>query len=137
MFSRRLIHIVVCASAVLPLGALAQYSPGSTPATESPTSSDGAGQRSPQANEPIYGRQMMTPEEMNAYRDKMRAAKTQDERDRLREEHHAEMKARARERGITLPDAPPARGQPRRGMEPGTGMGPRGRDRQEDDNRGR
>jgi hypothetical protein len=65
----------------------------------------------------IYGSQLMTPQERTEFRSKMRAAKTVEERERIRKEHHELMKARAKERGITLPDEPP--------MMPG-GMGPGG-----------
>lgn len=83
---------------------------------------------------PIYGSHMMTPEERLEYRNKMRSLKTPEERQALRLEHHKEMQARARERGITLPDTPPAGRRPmmrgQRGMGPGmdrgmgSGMGP-------------
>ncbi len=80
--------------------------------------------------EVIYGRQMMTREEITEYRTKMRAAKTVEEREQIRKEHHEKMKARAKERGITLPDEPPARGPGMGpgggGMGPGKGMGPGG-----------
>jgi len=66
----------------------------------------------------IYGHQLMTAQERNEYRTRMGAAKTTQERDRLRLEHHERMKARAKERGVTLPDDPPA------GRGPGSGMGP-------------
>jgi hypothetical protein len=67
----------------------------------------------------------MTPQERAEFRVKMRGAKTQQERDQIRAEHHTEMQARAKEKGVTLPDEPPGRG-PRmgRGMGPGQGMGP-------------
>lgn len=68
--------------------------------------------------ERIYGSQLMTQQERNEYRAKMRAAKTAEERERIRAEHHAAMQARAKERGVTLPEEPPARG---RGMGPGGG----------------
>ncbi|HEY9026248.1 MAG TPA: hypothetical protein VIP05_18260 [Burkholderiaceae bacterium] len=68
----------------------------------------------------IYGHQLMTPAERDAFRQQMRHARTQEERDRLRAEHHDQMKARAKERGITLPEMPPA------GRGPGMGGGPRG-----------
>ncbi len=72
--------------------------------------------------EVVYGRQMMTREEIAEYRAKMRAAKTAEEREQIRKEHHEKMKARAKERGVTLPDEPPMRGP---GMGPGGGgMGP-------------
>ena len=74
--------------------------------------------------EQIYGSQLMTPEERTAYRARMRAAKTQEERERIRAEHHEQMKMRAKEKGVTLPDMPPAMGG---GMGPGGGgMGPGG-----------
>jgi hypothetical protein len=70
---------------------------------------------------PVYGSQLMTPEERLQYRDRMRAARTAEEREQIRREHHAEMQARAKERGMTLPDEPPMMGG---GMGPGRGMGP-------------
>jgi len=73
--------------------------------------------------EQIFGSQLMTQEERVAYRARMRAAKTQEERERIRAEHHEQMKVRAKERGVTLPDEPPARGG---GMGPGGSMGPGG-----------
>jgi hypothetical protein len=69
--------------------------------------------------------QLMTEQERIEHRNKMRAAKTPEERERVRAEHHEQMKARAKERGITLPDQPPAGRGP--GMGPGGGgMGPGG-----------
>lgn len=63
-----------------------------------------------QKKEQIYGSQMMTSQERMEHRKKMRAAKTAEEREIIRAEHHEAMKARAQERGVTLPDAPPERG---------------------------
>ena len=74
----------------------------------------------------IYGSQMMTTEERNEYRNRMRAAKTAQEREQMRKEHHERMKIRAREKGVILPDEPPEHGKgmgPRNGMGPGGGMG--------------
>jgi len=68
----------------------------------------------------IYGSQLMTPEERSEFRAEMRAAKTTEERERLRRDHHEQMKERAKMRGLTLPDEPPPRGG---GMGPGGGMG--------------
>ncbi|MGD2151455.1 MAG: hypothetical protein PVF99_12665 [Desulfobacterales bacterium] len=73
----------------------------------------------------------MTQQEREEYRSKMRTAKTAEEREQVRKEHHERMKDRAAERGVTLSEEPPARG---RGMGPrgeqmgprGAGMGPRG-----------
>ena len=50
----------------------------------------------------VYGEEVMTPEERQAYVDKMRAAKTREDRIKLRDEHRVEMQMRAKERGITL-----------------------------------
>ncbi len=73
----------------------------------------------------IYGSQLMTMQERNEHRAKMRAAKTEQERERIRADHHEQMKVRAKERGVTLPDQPPAGRGP--GMGPGGGgMGPGG-----------
>lgn len=88
-----------------------------------------ADQESVQAQEQIYGSQLMTQQERAEYQAKMRAAKTAEERDQIRREHHALMKERAKARGMTLPDEPPARGGgmgPSGGMGPGSGMGPGG-----------
>jgi hypothetical protein len=52
----------------------------------------------------MYGADLMTPQERDAYIEKMRAAKTPEERLKLRDEHRAEMQKRAQERGITLPE---------------------------------
>lgn len=74
-------------------------------------------------NEQIYGSQLMTQQERNEHRDRMRTAKTAEEREQVRNEHHERMKARAQERGVSLPDNPPARGA---GMGPGGGAGQKG-----------
>jgi hypothetical protein len=71
----------------------------------------------------IYGSQLMTAKERNEFRSRMRSAKTAQEREQIRAEHHERMKVRAKERGVTIPDEPPARGG---GMGPGSGMGPGG-----------
>lgn len=67
----------------------------------------------------IYGNQLMTAEERNEFRNKMHAAKTAEERERIRAEHHERMKVRAKERGVTLPDAPPTDRGPGAGMRDG------------------
>jgi hypothetical protein len=59
-------------------------------------------------DEPIYGRDMMGEREMQAYRERMRAARTEEERERIRAENHVRMRQRAAIRGVELPDAPPA-----------------------------
>jgi hypothetical protein len=70
----------------------------------------------------IYGSQLMTQQERNEYSARMRAAKTPEEREALRAEHHNAMQARAKERGVTLPEQPPTGAGPGKGK--GTGMGP-------------
>ncbi len=77
----------------------------------------------------IYGSQLMTQQERAEYSARLRAAKTVKEREQIRTQHHELMKARAKAKGITLPDVPPARGMgmgPGGGMGPGNGMGPGG-----------
>ena len=75
----------------------------------------------PADDTPVYGSQMMTQQERADYRNRMHQAQTAEERERMRQEHHRQMQARAKERGVTLPDEPPA--MPGRG---GMGMGPGG-----------
>lgn len=74
-----------------------------------------------QKKEWIYGSQLMTEQERAEHRSKMHAAKTAEEREQIRKEHHERMKARAKERGVSLPDEPPAKGKGM--MGPGGGMG--------------
>ena len=52
------------------------------------------------------GWSMMSAEERTAHRDSMLAAKTVDECKALREQHHASMLARAKEKGVTMPSSP-------------------------------
>ena len=49
------------------------------------------------------GQQLMTPEERTALMEKMRNAKTPEERQKIAEANRAEMEKRAKEKGITLP----------------------------------
>jgi len=72
-------------------------------ATTTPPAKGGGQQR-------IYGYELMTPEERQAYIDKMRAAKTQEERIKLRDQHRAEMQKRAQEKGVTLAEPGGRRG---------------------------
>ena len=83
-------------------------------------------QAKPPAQKQVYGSQLMTQQERIEYRSKMRAAKTAEERKQIRNEHHEQMKARAKERGMALPDAPPASGMGAGGggMGQGGGGGP-------------
>lgn len=69
----------------------------------------------------IYGYEMMSSEEREAYRARMRAARSAEERERIRAEHRARMQARARERGVSPPEESRSGGPGLRG-----GAGPRG-----------
>ncbi len=80
-----------------------------------------------QGQNQVYGSQLMTPQERNEYRQQMHSAKTVQERERIRSEHHQRMVERAKARGLTLPDMPPVGTGggmgPGRNMNPGGGMG--------------
>jgi hypothetical protein len=52
------------------------------------------------------GWSMMSAKERAAHRDAMLAAKTVDECKAVREQHHASMLERAKEKGLTLPSSP-------------------------------
>lgn len=73
-----------------------------------------------QAQERIYGSQLMTKQERAEHRAKLRSLKTREEREAYRLEHHKKMQERAKEKGVMLPDEPPARGG---GMGQKGGMG--------------
>lgn len=74
--------------------------------------------------EPIYGSQLMTQQERQLHRQKMQAAKTPEERARIRQENHEKMRLRAKEQGIDLPDnAPTEPGEMNQQNRPGSGMG--------------
>ena len=78
--------------------------------------------------EPIYGRQLMTQQERREHREQMRSAKSWEEREQLRREHHERMRERARAKGIALPDPPPVRSPgvaPGANGQGGPGPGPR------------
>ena len=75
----------------------------------------------------IYGSELMTPQERTVYQNRMRATKTEQERETLRLEHHKQMQKRARAQGKTLPDMPPADRGPGMGPGGGKGTGPGGR----------
>ena len=83
----------------------------------------GMGQGAGNDNEPVYGSQIMTQQERTEYRNRMRQATTQQEREQIRNQHHEQMRERARERGITLPEVPPARGGMGQGQGGGMGQG--------------
>jgi hypothetical protein len=60
------------------------------------------------------GTKLMTEEEWKAHHEKMRTLKGE-ERDRYRREVHEQMRARAKERGITMPAEPGPHGRAGRG----------------------
>ncbi len=70
-------------------------------------------------DEQVYGSQIMTQQERLEYRNRIREATTNEQREQIRAQHHEQMRMRAKERGVTLPDDPPARG-----MGGGMGKGP-------------
>lgn len=93
------------------------------PATAQMQGSDPVGT---QEGERIYGYELMTGQERAEYQRRMRAAKTEQERQAIRLEHHQKMQERAKAQGKALPDMPPADRGPGM-MGPGGGMGPGGR----------
>ncbi|HSD40554.1 MAG TPA: hypothetical protein VLD36_01680 [Burkholderiales bacterium] len=56
----------------------------------------------------LYGDELFTPEERREFFDRMKAAKTPEERAKLQAERRATAEARAKEKGVALP--PPAPG---------------------------
>lgn len=60
---------------------------------------------------PQTGQSLLTPEERSAFRDRMRNAKTPEERQQIALANRAEMEKRAADRGITLPEHRGPRGQ--------------------------
>lgn len=83
-----------------------------------------------QDGERIYGSELMTPQERSEYQARMRALKTEPEREAFRLEQHKKMQERAKAQGKTLPDMPPGMGPgmigPGGGKGMGPGMGPKG-----------
>jgi len=65
----------------------------------------------------IYGYELMTAKERAEHRAKMASFKTEQEREAYREQHHKLMQARAKERGVDIPEVPR-----QRGTGPGPGM---------------
>jgi hypothetical protein len=75
----------------------------------------------------IFGSQLMTEQERTEYRQRLTAAKTEQERDQIRAMHHDQMVARAKEKGVVLPDEPMMQGKGAGGgMGMDTGMGGHG-----------
>ncbi|MBD3754726.1 MAG: hypothetical protein IE937_03690 [Gammaproteobacteria bacterium] len=67
-----------------------------------------AGQADDEA--PIYGRQLMTQQELQEHQAKMRAAQTNEERERIRAEQHEMIQERAKQKGVAMPEEVPERG---------------------------
>jgi len=74
----------------------------------------------------IYGWQLMTHQERYAYRERMRAVVTDEERARVLAEHQATMQARARERNVALPSIPPPSSRAAAASRDGVTAGSRG-----------
>lgn len=72
-----------------------------------------------QDEEQVFGRQLMTQEELQEHRRTMQGLDTPEARQAYREEHHQRMLERARERGVTLPEEPGMQGK---GMKHGKGQ---------------
>jgi hypothetical protein len=66
---------------------------------------------------PMRQQQLLTPEERSAFQEKMRNAKTPEERQTIAEANRAEIEKRAKDKGITLPEAH----GPRAGFGPHSG----------------
>jgi len=75
----------------------------------------------------VYGSQLMTERERVEHRYNMQNAGTEAERNKIRNEHHKRMQKRAKEKGISLPDKPPANGRGYGGKN-GSGSGAGKRD---------
>jgi hypothetical protein len=58
------------------------------------------------AQDTVYGRDLMTERERIEHQEKMRSFGTEDERELYRKQHHEQMRKRAEERGMKLPDSP-------------------------------
>jgi hypothetical protein len=95
------IVLMMTAAAQTPAPAAAK--PGKDAAAP-PAASSPAGTQ--QAQKPVCGWQLMTEQERADYQAKMRSLKTAEEQTQFRAAHHEQMKARAKERGVTLPEDP-------------------------------
>lgn len=106
--------VLAVAAGLVAAAALAQPAAGPGPAASRPMGPGpmGAGGMGPGHMGPRFGSgvtpgwSMMTPEEREAHRQAMTGAKTHDECAAARDKHHADMQARAKERGTPMPAAP-------------------------------
>ena len=99
------IAAAVAAALGLGLAAAAFAHPGAMGAGMGPGMGGGMGPAMMHggAAAPMAGQQLMTPEEHSALQEKMRNAKTPEERENLAQSTREEMHKRAQEKGITLP----------------------------------
>lgn len=68
----------------------------------------------------IFGQELMTKDEMAEHQAHIMKLKTDKEREEYRQEHHALMRQRAEERGVSIADVPQGRG---RALNPESGSG--------------
>lgn len=67
-------------------------------------------QQAPVKREIIPGSELMTSQERERYRQRIRGAKTPEEEQKIRADHVGQMRERARLRGLRLPESPAAEG---------------------------
>lgn len=68
-------------------------------------------QENMQTQQQVTGKELMTAQERAEHHARMQAATTQEERQQIRRKQHELMKERAKERGLSIPDEPPAKSQ--------------------------
>ena len=78
------------------------------------------------ADDTVYGWQLMTEQERIEHRNKMMSMNTKEEREAYRLEHHMRMQERATDKGVTIPDQPQPRGKGMMKQNGGMGKGPGG-----------
>jgi len=104
--SRRIAQGAVAAALVSGFGLVAAaYAHPGAPSGMEETHAMGPGMMHGGSGGPMAAQQLMTPEERQAFIEKMRNAKTPEERQKLAQANHAEIEKRAKEKGITLPEA--------------------------------
>ena len=68
-------------------------------------------QENMQIQKQVYGRELMIEQERAEHHARMQTAKTDAEREQIRKQQHELMKQRAKERGLSIPDEPPAKSE--------------------------
>lgn len=71
----------------------------------------------------IYGSDLMTSQERSEYRNRLRSARNQQEKDRIEKDHEERMQQRAKERGVAVPEKPPFSGHRTEEVNPSKGDG--------------